>query len=357
MSLTVFTQNRKWIGLLTTLTVLILLLFIITRPDYEAAWSLPPGESGNYFEIQISPDGQSLLGVKNNCLELFDLKTKQRYWQIEKGFLPAIAWFDNERVLAVPSERAWDLTVYSREKGTQLEESIYAAGCIDVCCCGELVVGTGGHVLKDFSGFGQPFVLRRADLREFVFKNPDGEVQRILDCDDDSGRSITACRIEDDQYRIAVTYDSHCPAKICTLTMTEESANQERCPPFLMVDLIQEFAVPEGSRVALSEDGRFLVILSSEGLIKYDWASSDYQQESQFKTSIDVNAYGKCLAISPDGRWVACCTGRDVLVLCAADLQISSRIRSVAYALCFSPDSRQLAIARDMGVAGYLLRD
>ncbi|WP_145102718.1 WD40 repeat domain-containing protein [Gimesia panareensis] len=355
MSLAVFIQNRKWFVLLAILTVLVLLLFVITRSDFEAAWSLPAGESGNYYEIRISPDGECLLGVKNNRLELFDLKSKQRKWQIDKSFLPAIAWLDNERILAVPSEGTRDLMIYSREEGTLLGKTIYAAGCTDVSCCGELVVGTGGDTLKDFLGFGQPFVLRRADLRGFVCKDADGEVQLILDCDDASGRSITACRIEDDQYRIAVTYDSHCPAKICTLTMTEESGIHGRCPPSIKVDLIQEMAVPDGSRVILSTDGRFLVMLSSDGLSRYDWAGSDYQQKSQFKTPIDVNADGKCLAISPDNHWIACCTGSEVLVLNSTDLRLTGRIRSAAYALCFTPDSRQLAIAQDMGVSAFYM--
>lgn len=355
MSLVVFIQNRKWFVLLAILMVLVLLLFVITRSDFETAWSLPAGKNGNFYEIRISPDSECLLGVKNNRLELFDLKSKQRKWQIDKSFLPAIAWLDNERVLTVPSEGTRDLMIFSREEGTLLGKTIYGAGCTDVSCCGEIVVGTGGDALKDFLGFGQPFVLRRTDLRGYVFKDADGEVQLILDCDGASGRSITVCRIEQDQYRIAVTYDSHCLAKICTLTMTEESDIQGRCTPSVTASLIQEIAVPDGSRVVLSTDGCFLVMLSSDGLSRYDWAGSDYQQKSQFKTSIDINAYGKCLAISPDVRWIACCTGREVLVLNSADLRLSGRIRSTAYALCFTPDSRQLAVAQDMGVDGYQL--
>lgn len=328
-------------------------MLFFTQANLKKAWSLPAGESGTDFEIRFSPDGKSLLGVKNNRLELFDLDSKQLTWAIDKRFLPAIAWLDNERVVATSWEGGMGLTVYSRADGSLLESVRTRDGCEDLCVCGQIVLGTAGDVLRDFVGPGQPFVLRRRDLREFVLVDAAGEFTSVLDCDHSSGHSVSVCQIGKRQYRVAVTHSMDCSAKICSLTVNEHSEIEGPCPPSITAELIQEIAVPNDSRVVLSTDGTFLVILNQQGITRYDWQENSYRQVAQFELSVDVNEYGKCLAISPDGRWIAFCTGTEVIVLRSADLQIQSRFSSPSYALCFSPDSRLLAVAQYMRVDAY----
>ena len=349
-------RNGKWIISAGMGIIFLSLMLFFYQSNLETAWSLPAGENGTCFEIRFSPDGKSLLGVKNNRLELFDLETKQLKWRIDKRFQPCITWLDDERVVANPWEGGLGLSVYSRADGSLLESVRIGEDFKDLCICGQIVLGTSGDALYDFVGPGQPFVLRGRDLRQFALVNAAGKLTDLLYCHDSSGQSVSACQIRTGQYRVAVTHSMNCPAKICSLTMNEHSEIEERCPPSITAELIQEIAVPNGSRVALSTDGTFLVILNEQGMTRYDWQKNAYQQVAQFELSVDVNVSGKCLAISPDDRWIAFCTGTEVIVLQSADLQIQSRFSSPSYALCFSPDSSLLAVAQHMRVDAYLIQ-
>lgn len=350
-----FRRKWLWIGPAGAVMFFFLMNLIFTGADLETVWSLPASENGNYYAIQISPDGKSLAGVKNNKLELFDLKLKQLNWQIDKHFLPTLAWLNDGHVIAVPFEHGRDLTVYSKDTGAKLRKTIFGSGCEDLCCCGEIIAGITGDTLRDFSGPGQPFVLRRDDLRGFVPEDTAGEFSFALNCEHSSGLSVTACQIEATEYRLAVTHRMNCPVKIFSLTMNEDSYIEGRDPPSIIVQLIQEVAVSDYSRTALSGDGSFLIILSQQGVVKYDWKEKRYQQVAQLKIPVDVNESGKCLAISSDSQFIACCTGTEVVVLRSSNLKVHGRINSPSYAICFTPDSRQLAVAHHRRVDAFRL--